>query len=75
MISTIKGNSMKPWPMARSAPDQRLREPIVIAVAVTGPGCIAPENDMINTFAKKNSKSKKLPVPCYWRRPFCSFGL
>ena len=32
-----------PCPTATNDPAHRLRVPIVIAVAVTGPGCIAPD--------------------------------
>jgi len=52
---------MIPCPTASNDPAQRLRVPIVIAVAVTGPGCIAPDIEMINTWIKKSANAIAYP--------------
>jgi len=62
IIAIISGNSIMPCPMAMSSPANRLRAPIAIAEAVTGPGASAPESDITNTCARKNNNSIKSPT-------------
>jgi len=47
--------------MAISIPAYRERAPIPIAAAVTGPGAITPERDIITTSNKKRGKLIKSP--------------
>jgi hypothetical protein len=50
-----------PCPTAISAPAYRLRAPITIAAAVTGPGIITPDSDTPTALTKKNNNSIKSP--------------
>ena len=61
IIKIISGNSMIAWPSASNAPAYLLRALIVITVAVTGPGCIAPEQDITNTLIRKSSRFTTSP--------------